>query len=128
MIVNIKIGARIKELRKLQNVTQEQLAEALGVTNQAISRWESETGYPDIEYIIPIANFFKVTANYLLDDGSNENLLKMEIGEENGGNSQIKCSFCGKSKSQVKKLLVGPDKISICNDCVSKCASKMLEH
>ncbi|MFL0247347.1 helix-turn-helix domain-containing protein [Candidatus Clostridium stratigraminis] len=114
--MNIKIGARIKELRKLQNVTKEKLAEALGVTNQAISRSESETGYPDIEYIIPIANFFKVTANYLLDDGSNEKLLKMEIGEENGSNSQIKCSFCGKSKSQVKKLLVGPEKISICND------------
>lgn len=126
--MNIKIGARIKELRKLQNVTQEKLAEALGVTNQAISRWESETGYPDIEYIIPIANFFKVTSNYLLYEDSNENLLKMEIGEEKGGNSQIKCSFCGKSKSQVKKLLVGPDKISICNDCVSRCASIMLVH
>lgn len=128
MIVNIKIGARIKELRKLQNVTQEKLAEALGVTNQAISRWESETGYPDIEYIIPIANYFKVTANYLLEDGSGESLLKMENDEENGGNSQIKCSFCGKSKSQVKKLLVGPDKISICNDCVSRSASIMLGH
>lgn len=126
--MTIKIGGRIKELRKLQNVTQEQLAEALGVTNQAISRWESETGYPDIEYIIPIANFFNVTANYLLDDGSNEKLLKMETGEENGGNNEIKCSFCGKSKSQVKKLLVGPDKISICNDCVSRCASIMLGH
>lgn len=126
--MNIKIGARIKELRKLQNVTQEQLAEALGVTNQAISRWESEIGYPDIEYIIPIANFFKVTANYLLDDGRNESLMKMETGEENGGNSQIKCSFCGKGKSQVKKLLVGPEKVSICNDCVSKCISIMLGH
>ncbi|MDR3551546.1 MAG: helix-turn-helix domain-containing protein [Clostridia bacterium] len=126
--MNIKIGARIKELRKLQNATQEQLAEALGVTNQAISRWESETGYPDIEYIIPIANFLKVTANYLLDDGSNESLLKMEIGKESGDNRQIKCSFCGKDKSQVKKLLVGPEKVSICNDCVSRCASIMLGH
>ena len=52
--MNIKIGARIKELRKTQNATQEQLAEALGVTNQAISRWENESGYPDIEYIVPI--------------------------------------------------------------------------
>ena len=126
--MNIKIGARIKELRKLQNVTQEQLAEALGVTNQAISRWESGTGYPDIEYIIPIANFFKVTANYLLDDGSGESQLKMENGKEAGGDSQIKCSFCGRGKSQVKKLLVGPEKISICNECVSRCASIMLEH
>lgn len=64
-------------MRKRQTVTQEQLAEALGVTNQAISRWESESGYPDIEYIIPIANFFKVTANYLLDDGNHASLLKI---------------------------------------------------
>ena len=42
--MNIKIEAKIKELRKRDDVTQERLAEVLGVTNQAISRWESETG------------------------------------------------------------------------------------
>lgn len=77
--MNIKIGAKIKELRKDNNITQEQLAEALGVTNQAVSRWESETGYPDIEYIKPIADFFKVTTDYLLDNISNE---KYKTAEE----------------------------------------------
>jgi len=42
--MNIKIGAKIKELRKRDNITQELLAEVLGVTNQAISKWESENG------------------------------------------------------------------------------------
>jgi len=65
--MNIKIGDKIRELRKRNNITQEQLAEFLGVTNQAISKWESENGYPDIEYISPIADFFKVTTDYLLD-------------------------------------------------------------
>jgi CheY-like chemotaxis protein len=65
--MNIKIGAKIKELRKRDNVTQEQLAECLGVTSQAISKWESENGYPDIEYISPIADFFNVTTDYLLN-------------------------------------------------------------
>ena len=65
--MNIKIGAKIKALRKRDDITQERLAEVLGVTNQAISRWESETGYPDIEYISPLANFFNVTTDYLFD-------------------------------------------------------------
>ena len=65
--MNVKIGAKIKALRKRDDITQERLAEVLGVTNQAISRWESESGYPDIEYIMPIANFFNVTVDYLFD-------------------------------------------------------------
>lgn len=43
--MNVKIGAIIKKLRKENNVTQDALASAVGVTPQAISRWESENGY-----------------------------------------------------------------------------------
>jgi len=122
--MNIKIGAKIKELRKRQSITQEQLAGALGLTNQAISRWESESGYPDIEYIIPIANFFKVTANYLLDDGGHANWLKIGMGcDENKG---LYCSFCGKDHTQVKKTVVAPNNINICNECVLLCVDTMM--
>jgi len=65
--MNLKIGVKIKHLRKRKDVTQEKLAEALGVTSQAISRWESGNGYPDIEYIMPIANYFNVTTDFLFD-------------------------------------------------------------
>ncbi|MCL2774869.1 MAG: helix-turn-helix domain-containing protein, partial [Oscillospiraceae bacterium] len=65
--MNIKIGTKLKELRKRDEITQEQLAEGLGVTNQAISKWESENGYPDIEYIPRIADFFNVAIDYLFD-------------------------------------------------------------
>ena len=47
--MNIKIGAKIKSLRREQKVTQEALAAGIGVTPQAISRWESENGYPSIK-------------------------------------------------------------------------------
>jgi len=122
--MKIQIGARVKALRKCHNVTQEQLAEALGLTNQAISRWESEGGYPDIEYIIPIANFFRVTANYLLDEGSNDGRLK--LGQDDGGNTQLNCSFCGKNHAQVKKTVVAANNINICNECVLLCTDVMM--
>lgn len=64
--MNIKIGAIIKKLRAEKNVTQEVLANAIGVTPQAISRWESENGYPDIELLPTLADFFSVSIDELL--------------------------------------------------------------
>lgn len=70
--MNVKIGNQIKALRNRDGVTQELLAEALGVTSQAISKWENEIGYPDIEYITPIANFFNVTIDQLFGHDRSE--------------------------------------------------------
>lgn len=64
--MNIKIGTIIKNLRNERNITQEQLSAALGVTPQAISRWESENGYPDIEFLPALADFFQVSTDELL--------------------------------------------------------------
>jgi len=62
----IKIGEKIKELRKKSDITQERFAEYLGVTAQAVSKWEVESGYPDIELLPSIANFFDVTIDELM--------------------------------------------------------------
>ena len=64
--MNIKIGAIIKKLRTENNITQDTLATAIGVTPQAISRWESEGGYPDIELLPALADFFSVSTDELL--------------------------------------------------------------
>lgn len=64
--MNLKIGAIIKKLRTDNNVTQDTLATALGVTPQAISRWEGEGGYPDIELLPMLADFFSVSTDELL--------------------------------------------------------------
>ncbi len=63
MLVNI--GEKIKDLRKTAGRKQEDLAVALGVTPQAVSRWESNGGYPDIEMIPSIANYFHITIDEL---------------------------------------------------------------
>lgn len=63
--MQIKLGEKIKELRKRDNRKQEDLATALGVTNQAVSRWEANGGYPDIEILPAIANYFHITIDEL---------------------------------------------------------------
>ena len=75
--MNLKIGKRIKALRNRDGVTQEKLADAIGVTSQAISKWENEIGYPDIEYITPIANFFNVTIDQLFGHNRSESENKI---------------------------------------------------
>ena len=63
--MNIKIGEKIKQLRHRDGRKQEDLANALGVSPQAISRWEANGGYPDMEMIPSIANYFGVTIDEL---------------------------------------------------------------
>ncbi len=64
--MNIKIGARIRNQRIRANITQEKLANHLGVSVQAVSRWESEICYPDLELIPAIAKYFGVTTDHIL--------------------------------------------------------------
>lgn len=63
----LKIGEKIKELRKAQDVTQEKLADYLNISYQAVSKWENGLALPDLSFIPALANFFGVTSDYLLD-------------------------------------------------------------
>ena len=63
--MNIKIGEKIKQLRQRDGRKQEDLANALGVSPQAISRWEANGGYPDMELIPAIANYFNISIDEL---------------------------------------------------------------
>ncbi len=65
-MTEIKIGKKIRLLRKNNDITQDKLAAYLGVTPQAVSRWESEICYPDIETLPQIADFFGVGMDELL--------------------------------------------------------------
>lgn len=73
----MNIGQKIKQLRQENDLTQEELAEQLGVSFQAVSRWENSTTYPDITMLPIIASMFNVTVDYLLDMDSYK--IKEEI-------------------------------------------------
>lgn len=60
------LGANIRYFRKNKGFTQEELAGMLGVTPQAVSRWESEAGLPDVSMIVPIAQTLNITTDALL--------------------------------------------------------------
>jgi len=62
-----KIGRFLKDLRKERGVTQEQLAERLGVSNRSVSRWENGVTMPDFDLLIQIAKLYDVEIEEILD-------------------------------------------------------------
>ena len=77
--MNLNFAENFKNLRKKKNITQEKLAEVLGVSAQSVSRWEVGICYPDLELLPSIANFFGVTIDSLLsnDADSKKNDVKI---------------------------------------------------
>ena len=63
--MQLDLGQKIRELRRRDGRTQENLADALGVTSQAVSRWEANGGYPDMQMIPAIANYFHISIDEL---------------------------------------------------------------
>ena len=64
----MKLSEKIIRLRKGRGLSQEELAERLGVSRQAVSRWESGTALPDAGTLRQISRLFEVSADYLLDE------------------------------------------------------------
>ena len=64
----MKMSEKLIELRKEKGWSQEDFAEKLEVSRQAVSRWENETALPDAQNILRISKLFNVTADYLLND------------------------------------------------------------
>ena len=60
------IGNNIKSFRKNKGFTQEELADLLSVTPQAVSKWESENSLPDVSMLIPLAQVLGVSTDALL--------------------------------------------------------------
>lgn len=63
----MRIGNRIKELRKERGITQEQLAKSIGISFQAVSKWENNIALPDITLAPVLASYFGITMDELFD-------------------------------------------------------------
>lgn len=70
------VGLYLKKLREMNSLTQDELAEKLGVTRQAISKWENEKTYPDIENIKCLSELYNVMVDDIVYAGSRPNRLK----------------------------------------------------
>ncbi|MBO5109958.1 MAG: helix-turn-helix transcriptional regulator [Clostridia bacterium] len=75
----MKIGSKIKELRKRRGITQEQLANSIGISFQAVSKWENGIALPDITLAPMLANYFGVSMDELFD--YNRSDIEREIEE-----------------------------------------------
>ena len=62
----MNLADRIQHLRKARGISQEELADQIGVSRQAVSKWESEQSTPDIEKIILLSDYFGTTTDFLL--------------------------------------------------------------
>lgn len=80
---------KLQELRKSRGLTQEELAECLFVSRTAISKWESGRGYPSIDSLKEIANYFSVSIDELL---SSEKMLSL-AEKENKANLRSMCDL-----------------------------------
>ncbi|MBR6879738.1 MAG: helix-turn-helix transcriptional regulator [Clostridiales bacterium] len=94
------IADRIQELRRTKGMSQEQLADAVGVSRQAVSKWESEQALPDLEKVVIMSNIFDTTTDYLLkgiepaetnDHVTVGDILDKKVLTKENGN-KIKCA------------------------------------
>lgn len=69
-------GEKLALLRKRSNLTQDQLAETLGVSRQSVSRWEMDAAFPETEKLIKISRLFRCSIDYLLNETFHESEQK----------------------------------------------------
>lgn len=83
------LGTKIAELRKEKEMTQNDMADALGVSSQAVSKWEIGASYPDISLIPKISKLLETSADYLLNDELEPAVKLQNIPEKKDVNDMI---------------------------------------
>lgn len=85
------IADRIQSLRKTKGISQEELADQIGVSRQAISKWESEQSCPELDKIILLSDYFDVTTDYLLKgiEAKSDTGEKIDVPEKSREDAKI---------------------------------------
>lgn len=97
------LGEKIQKLRKDNSMSQELLAENLNISRQALSKWELGTSVPEVDKIILLSNFFKVSTDYLLKD----NLEKGVNSDQNTRLANLTIALITSSAIIVVGLIIG---------------------
>lgn len=101
--MEIRLGEKIKSLRKQKNMSQEVLAQVLGVTFQAVSKWETGAAMPDVTMIPAIARFFEVSTDELFDFNRIEQ--EEQVLELCGKAAEFRFSDTAKSEAMLRDAL-----------------------
>ena len=102
----MKFGENLYNLRKKQKISQEKLAEKIGVSRQSVSKWENGTAYPEMNRIFELCKIFHCKLNDLVND----NILDYDSLDE-----EVKMSVVKFNKEKQKKLKIVSKTISICS-------------
>ena len=118
------MGQIIRRLRRERGFTQEELAEHIGVTFQAVSKWENDTGMPDISQIVPLASVFEVSTDVLfgLADTTEDEEAQMCIRDRYEA-----ASVLGFSKLQTRIHVVMPQMFKVVLPSVSNEAITLIK-
>ncbi len=98
-----KIGKFILKCRSEKNMTQEELANIIGVTDRAISKWENGRGLPDLSLIMPLSDALGITVNELL---SGEKLEREEYKEKSEKNIINTLDYSNKRIKHIKRIFI----------------------
>lgn len=102
----MKFGENLYNLRKRQKMSQEKLAEKIGVSRQSVSKWENGTAYPEMNRILEICKIFHCQLNDLVND----TILDFDSLDE-----EVKMSVVKFNKEKQRKLKIASKTISICS-------------
>jgi len=76
----LKIGEKIKFERKKRKISQQELADHLNISRQAISRWENNISLPDLDTLVLVSKYFEINLNvFVEDDHNNKSITNEEI-------------------------------------------------
>lgn len=95
------VGEKIKSLRKMKNTSQQELANHLNISRQAISRWENDVSLPDLNTLIMIAKYFDISLDSFVDDNE-----IIENGKDNSEEPKEKPSRDEVLKRSTRYILV----------------------
>lgn len=103
----MNIGEKIKKLRIANCESQQKLAEVLGVSFQSVSKWENDQSYPEITMLKRLADYYRVTTDYLLDDKQTEFIPKIARQDKNIDN--IKKAYFKVTVNKISSFQVWTD-------------------